>query len=296
MREPLVYIVVLNYKGCNDTIECIESLKKLTYSKYKILIVDNDSKDDSVKRLSESYPEIQVVDTHYNYGYAEGNNVGIRIALEQKADYICVLNNDTVMDPECITHLVDFMEQNPKVAFTGPNVYDYYQKDVILSSGAFMNMKTGEGGFLLQEDCESKTPVMCDYIPGCCIMVRAKELPKIGLIPTPYFMFYEETEWCIKARKQGYLSAGCVNAKIWHKESAAMQGNSEFKKHFLMYNRILFEKRNASATEYFVFCIYYLFQWFFRRVTARKEQNSLRMFMLVQRGKETEKYKNYYRG
>ncbi|MCF0187803.1 MAG: glycosyltransferase family 2 protein, partial [Bacteroidaceae bacterium] len=121
-------------------------------------------------------------------------------------------------------------------------------------------------------------------------------LEKLGLIPEAYFMFFEETEWCFKAKRAGFRICGCRDAVIYHKESASMQDMSEFKTHFLGYNRVLFEKRTAGKGDFFSFCCYYLFQWAYRKLKRSKEQNSLKLFFKVISGKEEAAYRDYYRG
>ncbi|MCF0127679.1 MAG: glycosyltransferase family 2 protein, partial [Pseudobutyrivibrio sp.] len=236
MSAPLVYVTVLNFKGEKDTIECVESLKQQDYDNLEILIIDNDSKDGSAEHLRAHFSEIKLIETGYNFGYAKGNNIGIEEAVKNGADYVLVLNNDTTLEPDCVRRLVEAMESYQDIALIGPAVYEYFNHEVLTSIGAFMNLKKGEGSFATLTQAKDGL-VDCDYVPGCAIMVRCALLEKIGLIPDAYFMFFEETEWCFKAKRAGYRICGCRDAVIYHKESASMQDMSEFKTHFLGYNR-----------------------------------------------------------
>ena len=114
-----VYIVVLNYKNLEDTLACLESLRKVTYNDYHIVVVDNDSQDGSYEYLVEHATDCQVIQSGENRGYAAGNNVGIRYALEHQADYVCILNNDVEVEPDFLTKLVQYMESAPDVGMAG---------------------------------------------------------------------------------------------------------------------------------------------------------------------------------
>src|SRR3989339_346256 len=126
MNKPLVYILILNWNGKEDTLECLSSLKKIDYPNYKTIVIDNGSTDDSVKIINKKYPKIKIIENKKNLGYAEGNNVGIRYALKNKADYVLILNNDTIVDKKFLTELVKVGESNEKVGIVGPNVYCYF--------------------------------------------------------------------------------------------------------------------------------------------------------------------------
>ncbi len=144
--EPLVGIIVLNYyKNVDDTEECIGSLKKIDYKNYFIVIVDNNSQDGSFEKLSKLYPELTVLEIGENRGYAAGNNFGIKQALQKGADYICILNNDVVVEPNFLGKLVSYMEQNPKVGITGANICEYYNKEVVQSTGFVINSNFAHG-------------------------------------------------------------------------------------------------------------------------------------------------------
>ena len=118
--EKAVYIIVLNYKNLADTVACLASLRKITYNKYRIVVVDNDSQDGSYESLKAQETDCCVLQSGENRGYAAGNNIGIRYALEQGAEYVCILNNDVETEPDFLTKLVRYMESAPDVGMTGP--------------------------------------------------------------------------------------------------------------------------------------------------------------------------------
>ena len=142
--DKSVFIVVLNYKNLADTVACLASLRKITYNRYRIVVVDNDSQDGSYESLKEQETDCCIIQSGENRGYAAGNNIGIRYALEQGADYVCILNNDVEVEPDFLTKLVQYMESEPDVGMTGPVVYEYDQREKIQSAG-FSICKTQKG-------------------------------------------------------------------------------------------------------------------------------------------------------
>ena len=121
--QPCVYIVVLNWNGWRDTLECMRSLDSMEYRNWHAVIVDNGSTDDSAKRLREAYPTVPVIENGKNLGFAAGNNVGIRIARKEGADYVFVLNNDVTVFPDTLSQLVGFAEKHPEAALMSPKIH-----------------------------------------------------------------------------------------------------------------------------------------------------------------------------
>lgn len=292
----MVAIVILNYKGFEDTCECIDSLHRLSYKDYRIIVVDNDSQDGSYEKLCEKYPNIRVIPSGRNLGFAGGNNIGIAYAMETGAEYICIMNNDVTVEPDFLEKLVAKMKSNSRVGAVGPLVKDYYHRQLPGVIGSYMNMRTGEGKNLYQGQAESeKERRMLRYIPGCCMLLRTSAIEQVGKIPTAYFMFYEETEWAVRLQQEGIKLATEEAAILWHKESASMEGQSEFKKHFLQYNRILFEKRNATKPDFVLFCIYFILQNSYRCLFRKQEYTPWHTFWNALSGKEEEKYADFFR-
>ena len=130
-KQPLVYIIVLNYKGIDDTIECLESIKKISYNNYRVIIVDNYSCDGSEEKTRNSYPEYTIIQTGKNLGYAGGNNIGIKHALDRDAQYICILNNDVIVENDFLETVIIKLEKNPDWGIAGPKVCEYYDREKI---------------------------------------------------------------------------------------------------------------------------------------------------------------------
>lgn len=135
MKEKLVYLIVLNWNGWKDTVECIDSCLKLTYTNFRILIVDNGSTDNSESILRECFPSVEFIQTGENLGFAGGNNVGIRYALEQGAVYVWLLNNDTVVDSKALDELLKVAESDDKIGIVGSKIYYYDKPDILWFAG-----------------------------------------------------------------------------------------------------------------------------------------------------------------
>src|SRR5215213_2485085 len=133
--EPKVFIIILNWNGWQDTLECLASLNGLAYSSYEIVVVDNGSTDESEIRIREARPDITLLQTGSNLGYAGGNNVGIRYALEQGAEYVWLLNNDTVVHPASLRTLTSLMQEDSRIAFLSPEMYYYDEPGVPTGTG-----------------------------------------------------------------------------------------------------------------------------------------------------------------
>lgn len=258
--EKSVYIIVLNYKNLADTVACLASLRNITYKNYHIVVVDNDSQDGSCEYLKEHEKDCCILQSGENRGYAAGNNIGIRYALEQGADYVCILNNDVEAEPDFLTKLVRYMESTPDVGMTGPVVYEFTERDRIQSAG--FSITVGRGGTkpLLQGKTRTairadKKVEFCDGLGGACLLVKREVLEKAGLIPENYFLFFEEMEWCLTIRKKGYKLATVLTAEVYHKGSATLKKTGTLSRYYMARNQALFVRRNGTSLDLCTFLL-----------------------------------------
>ena len=255
-----VFIIVLNYKNLVDTVACIASLRKITYNKYRIVVVDNDSRDGSYEYLKEQETDCCIIQSGENRGYAAGNNIGIRYALEQGADYVCILNNDVEVEPDFLTKLVQYMESAPDVGMTGPVVYEYNQREKIQSAGFSICVGRASTEPLLQGKTKSaisreKAVEFCDGLSGTCLLVKRGVLEKAGLIPENYFLFFEEMEWCLQIRKKGYKLGTVLTAAVYHKGSATLKKTGTLSRYYMARNQALFVRRNGTTLDLCTFLL-----------------------------------------
>ncbi len=219
MPPPHVYSVILNTNRRQDTLECLASQHQSTHENLTILVLDNASTDGSVEAIRASHPEVKIIPLAENRGYAGNNNVGIRAALDQGADWVFVLNEDTILDRDCISMLVEVGEGNPKIGIVGPMVYHHGEPGVIQSAGGNLDSRLEARHIAQNEPDEGQfvAPRPVDWISGCAILVRREVIEAIGMLDERFFYYWEETEWCLRAAKAGWGIMHVPNAKLWHK-------------------------------------------------------------------------------
>lgn len=224
ITAPFVCIIVLNWNGWPDTFECVASLQQLDYPNCQVLVVDNGSTDDSVDCIRSALPGIHLLETHVNLGFAGGNNVGIRHALRGDADYVLLLNNDTVVASTMLWELVKMMEADQYLAFAGPKTYYADDPRRLWFYGAAVDPQTGWAyhtpANVLDNDSYSGTRETA-YCPGSALLMRVDVLRRIGALDPRFFVIHEDADWCLRARRAGYSGLVVGKAHLWHKVSAS---------------------------------------------------------------------------
>jgi GT2 family glycosyltransferase len=214
-----VFIIILNTNRREDTLECLSSIIKSTYDNQNIIILDNASTDGSVEAIRKTYPQVQILSLDNNRGYAGNNNVGIRAALAQGADWVFLLNEDTIMAPDCLSNMIKTGESQPEIGIIGPLVYHYDEPNVIQSAGGILDARwfsTHLGQNELDQG-QFMNPRSVDWVTGCAILVRRPVIDQVGMLDERFFYYSEEAEWCLRARKNGWSIIHVPKAKLWHK-------------------------------------------------------------------------------
>ena len=219
MSEPRVFTVILNTNRRDDTLECIGSLDNSTVRNHAIIVLDNQSSDGSVEAIRTAFPSVQIVELQSNRGYAGNNNVGIASAIEQGADWVFVLNEDTILAPDCLDRLVQAGESDPAIGIVGPMVYHHQAPEVIQSAGGMLgpHWESIHLGRDERDEGQFAYPHEVDWISGCGILVRREAITQAGMIDERFFYFWEETEWCIRIGRAGWKIMHVPQAKMWHK-------------------------------------------------------------------------------
>jgi GT2 family glycosyltransferase len=313
---PKVFIIILNWNGWEDTIECLESLYNISYPNYDVIIVDNDSQDDSLARIrayargegaveSASRPQncrieplrvanytrreaedIQVttpskklagenrnnaskrsfviIQNEQNFGYPEGNNIGMRYALKASADYVLLLNNDTVVDKHFLTELVRAADNDATIGVIGPKICWYDAPNVIQSTGVRINFWTGRIMVLNKGKRDDEIGhftedvlLPADVVVGACFLIKRKVIEEVGKLDPTYFCYGEELDWCVRISRAGYRIVCDLNSKIWHKRQASTSKVKQFAEYYPHRNWVINERKHARVPQFVSFLLLY---------------------------------------
>lgn len=224
VTNPKVSIIILNWNGLDDTIECLESLKKIGYPNYEVIVVDNASSGNDVEALRERYRDyIHVIVNDRNYGFSEGNNIGIRYALSKMSDYIFLLNNDTVVDADVLSELIEVAEQDKKAGILGGKIYYYSSPSRLQSVGGKISWRTGRfKDYSGEEDIGQYGQVAeRDFVYATAMLIKRAVIEKVGFLDSSLFFGMEDYDYCAQAIKAGFKVLYVPGAKVWHKQGAS---------------------------------------------------------------------------
>jgi GT2 family glycosyltransferase/ubiquinone/menaquinone biosynthesis C-methylase UbiE len=286
-HHPKVSIIILNWNGLKDTIECLESLKKITYPNYEVIVVDNSSEGNDVEVLGQRFGDyIHIIVNDKNYGFAEGNNTGMRYVLNNSnPDYFLLLNNDTIVDPEFLTELVKVAESKPSSGVIGPKTYLYDDPNRFWLVWFEVDMHKGRPFHVGSREIDRgqyENTKNVDYVAGSCLLIKLSVVRNVGLFDKSYFCYWDEADYCLRVRKGGYKIVYVPKAKIWHKVSRSAKRIGGFSEYYNTRNRFLFMKKHASEGQLASFLLWFFLRdfWFQSGVLLlyHKDAKSLKSF------------------
>lgn len=265
MEQPLVSIISVNFNQIQVTLELLESLRKISFRDFEIILVDNGSIENSTRLISEKYPEVNYIFSEKNLGFSGGNNVGIRAS---KGEYLFFVNNDAEIMEGCIETLLRLFNSFPSLGIVSPRIcYDPKLTDnqqIIQYAGAtHIHPMTARNEILGEKQIDQGQFTVAKetaYIHGAAMMTKREVIENVGFMPEEFFLYYEELDWSEQIRNAGYKVYVEPNALVFHKESLAVGKNSTLKIYYHTRNRILFVRRNRSWSQIVIF---YLFLFFF---------------------------------
>ena len=218
---PKVSVITVNWNNFNDSAECLESLRKTTYPNFEVMVVDNGSVGDDVSLLKQRFGDsIRLVVNDKNSGFAGGCNIGIKDALARGADYVVLLNNDTVVAPDFLEGLVKVAQSDKRVGVAGGKVFCYELPELIWFAGGIINYRTGRTPIRGSGEADKgqfDKVVGVDWISGCFMFISRDVLQAVGMLDERFFFGWEDVDLCVRAARKGFKVLFVPESRIWHK-------------------------------------------------------------------------------
>ena len=220
--NPKVACIILNWNGWRDTLECLDALKDCTYPQLTVIVVDNGSSDDSVARIRAAHPDVLLLESGSNLGFAGGNNIGIRYGLAHGADYLWLLNNDTKPAPDALSALVAKALTDKHIGAVASICYYADSPSTVQAwAGSRVNLWIGYGRITTQPHSDD----WFHTLNGTSMLVARIAIEDAGLLDQGFFLYWEDTEFCLRLRKKGWRIAAAPDSRVLHKVNASTGGN-----------------------------------------------------------------------
>lgn len=255
--EKLLSIITINYNGLKDTCELIDTLP-LSDETIEVIVVDNASTQDEATEIGKRYPQVKVIKSDKNLGFAGGNNLGIKAA---HGKYLFFLNNDTLLPQlSSLSLLITRLESSDQIGMVCPKIRFTWGKQPIQYAGytplSKITLRNKSIGFGEQDNGQYDTPHPTPYAHGAAMMVKREIIEKVGMMPECYFLYYEELDWSMMIRRAGYEIWYEPACTVFHKESQTTGQQSPLKTYYITRNRLLFAQRNINGGEKYLTYIY----------------------------------------
>ena len=254
-NEYKLSIITINYNGLKDTRELIDSIP--FNNDMEVIVVDNASKKDEASIISERFPQVKVIRSNQNLGFAGGNNLGMK---EAKGEYILLINNDTYFKEFNIDSLIEKLESSDKIGIVCPKLRFAWGNNPIQFSGytPFSNitLRNKAIGFGEEDNGQYDTAHPTPYAHGAAMLIKREAIEKVGLMPDCYFLYYEEIDWSMMFTRAGYEIWYDPSCTVYHKESQTTGQNSPLRTYYITRNRLLLVKRNYKGINKYLSYIY----------------------------------------
>lgn len=245
-QECELSLITVNYNGLDDTCALIDSIP--FNEDMEVIVVDNGSTEDEASILQERYPNVKVIRSDKNLGFAGGNNIGIKVA---KGKYLYLINNDTFFKEFNPQVLIKRLESSPKIGMTCPKIRFTWNNNPIQFAGytplSPITVRNKAIGFGEEDRGQYDTPRQTPYAHGAAMMLKKEVIDKVGLMPECYFLYYEELDWSMMITRSGYEIWYEPASTIYHKESKSTGQNSPLRTYYITRNRLLLVKRNFKG-------------------------------------------------
>lgn len=257
MGYPLVSIITVNYDHPEVTCQMLDSLRRITYPSIEIIVVDNASPETDPTVIKDLYPEVTLIRSDRNLGFAGGNNLGIRQA---RGSYILLLNNDTEVVPGFLEPLVRKLESDPAIGAVSPQIRFFHQQDTFQFAGSApvnpYTVRSHAFGYREKDHGQYDQDAETAFVHGAAMLVPMKVIRQIGLMAECFFLYYEELDWATRIRRAGYTLWFVHDSMVYHKESISTGKMSPLKTYYLNRGRLLYMRRNISGGQFIISLLY----------------------------------------
>jgi len=282
MSYPKVFITILNWNGKEVLAECLKSIKGVDYPNCEVVVVDNGSTDGSQKEIEENFPYVYLVKNRENVGVAEGQNIGVRYALEKGMDYVFVLNNDTTLDRNILKELIKVAEGDPKAGVVVPKTYSAEEPDKVQSAGGMIDWNKGKC-YHLQVAETSSNGIEIDYLGSA--LIKRRVIEEIGLYDSRYFAYWEDTDFCTRVKRAGFRVVCALKATLWHRGTHSVKKITGFYEYYSTRNRFWFMKKYAAPRQLTCFIFwFFLFELWLRSGILLIYRRNPRAFLSLYQG------------
>lgn len=255
--------MILNYNQLEDTRQCLRSLRNLQYADRSIYVLDNGSRDGSLAVLPSEFPECTFIDNQANLGFAGGCNRGIERVLKDGADAVMLLNNDLEVDPAFLSELVEVLRSHDKVAVVGAVNYELDHREVLFSAGHRINLWTGTQTKLdpstfakILGTSRLEEPLRVQCVPGSAFLIRREVLEEVGLLDERFFIYYEESDFCLRVAEAGWECWIVPSSKIWHRVFSSLGQRSPAIHYICTRNLLLLVRKHGTPLQRASFLLY----------------------------------------
>lgn len=225
--QPLVYAVVLAWNQLPETLECLDSLLQTTYANIRYLLVDNGSTDQTSEIVAGRFPQVEICRLEPNVGIARGYNHGIEQALERGADYVMVMNNDTLVHPEMVAYLVQAYRDRPDTGMAMPKIYHYYgdRRRLWYAGARWRPFPPGIKTIGMDQPDGPRFDQYfnVEFAPSCCLLIPRAAIQKVGQFDPGYYFYFDDWDLSARFRAAGYEILFVPQAHLWHKVSVTTQ-------------------------------------------------------------------------
>lgn len=250
---PRVGIVVLNYNGQDCLLACLESLGRLEYSNYFVVVVDNASQDNSLALARARFPEHVYIGNSKNLGFAGGMNVGMRAVFSEGASWAWLFNNDAIAEPSTLSKLIATGIEESRIGLLSPSIFDVQTKQLWFGKGKIRFFRMRVEHILPSKGERERKTYPSEFLTGCALLVRRAVFEEVGDLDEHFFLYYEDADFSVRAQKAGFRVLVASEARVYHGEQSR---KNMHKLYHLVYSGLLFFTKHANGWGQWYFLVY----------------------------------------